>query len=102
MFDPDSRYAGLPVAVLSVPQPDGTERQVRYVRRRFVPPVPASAEARPLEHVVRVGDRLDNVAARYLGNPTQYHRLCDANLALAPAELTEELGRVILVPSGGR
>ena len=35
------------------------------------------------------GDRLDNVSAQYLGDPEQFWRLCDANNAMEPEELTE-------------
>ncbi len=69
---------------------DGTE--VVYLRRRFVPP-PESLFALMPEHVVVQGDRLDNIAARYLGDPEQFWRICDANRAMRPAALTEELGR---------
>ena len=50
------------------------------------------------------GDRLDNIAARYLGDPELFWRLCDANVALRPTELTETIGRRILItlPEGMR
>jgi hypothetical protein len=52
--------------------------------------------------VVAQGDRLDNLAARYLGDPEQYWRLCDANRALRPDELIETVGRQlrITLPQG--
>ena len=40
-------------------------------------------------HTVAEGDRLDNLAAAYLGDPQQYWRLCDANGAMRPDELIE-------------
>ena len=45
------------------------------------------------EHVVVSGDRLDNLAARYLGDPEVYWLLCDANRALRTDELIEAIGR---------
>jgi hypothetical protein len=42
-------------------------------------------------------DRLDNVAARYLGDPTQFWRICDTNYVFSPSELTDTVGRVITI-----
>jgi hypothetical protein len=94
MFERTSRYYGIDTATISTTDPDGRERVVSYVRRRVIP----SYDDQPtlVEHVVEEGDRLDNVTARYLGDPTQFWLLCDANLALRPDEL-EEIGRVIRV-----
>ena len=39
------------------------------------------------------GDRLDNLAAKYFGDPELFWRLCDANGALRPDELIEIIGR---------
>ena len=54
------------------------------------------------EHVVTQGERLDNIAAQYLGDPEAYWRLCDANNAMRPEELTETIGRQlrITLPQG--
>ena len=38
------------------------------------------------------GDRLDNITAKYLGDPEQFWRMCDANGAMRPEELTETIG----------
>jgi hypothetical protein len=46
---------------------------------------------------VTQGERLDNITARYLGDPLQFWRLCDANGALDPEELTDETGRTIAI-----
>jgi len=90
LFPPTSRYAGLAVATLQ--QPDGTT--LVYVRRRFI----SSPERFALlqEHVVVEGERLDNLAAAYIGDPEQFWRLCDANAVLAPEEL-ETPGRVMRI-----
>ena len=95
-FPPTSRYAATETAAWV--GPDG--RTVVYLRRRFVPPPERFA---PLaEHVVTQGDRLDNIAAEHLGDPEQFWRICDANVALRPDELTEVLGRRlrITLPEG--
>ncbi len=96
LFPPESRYHG--IAAVQVTQSDGTV--VVYLKRRFVPP-PENFSLL-LEHTVSGGDRLDNLAAHYIGDPTQYWRICDANGAIRPAELTEIVGKVlnITLPEG--
>jgi hypothetical protein len=44
------------------------------------------------------GDRLDLLAFRYLGDPEQFWRICDTNLALLPDELTKRPGTRLLLP----
>jgi hypothetical protein len=92
MFDPTSRYYNLRTATLTVIRRDGTPVEVRYLQRRFIPS--ADDETILLEHTFTQGERLDNVTARYLDDPTQFWRVCDANLVLRPEEL-ELTGRVI-------
>ena len=48
------------------------------------------------------GERLDNLAAQYIGDSELFWRICDANRAMRPAELTETLGRLlrITLPEG--
>lgn len=94
MFEPTSRYARLAVKKLIVTDPDGEPREIRYVERRFLPP---DAGTTLVEHVVAQGDRLDNVTAKYLGDPAQFWRVADANDTLRPEELTEEVGRRITI-----
>lgn len=94
MFTRTSRYYGLPTAERE--GPDG--RAIVYVRRRFLPPLGRGAVL--AEHSVIQGDRLDNVTARYLGDPEQFWRVADANTAMRPDELTAEdrLGDLIVIP----
>jgi hypothetical protein len=96
LFPPSSRYYGVAAAQMSLP--DGTT--VVYLRRRFLPPPENFALLQ--EHVVAAGDRIDNIAAHYLGDPLQYWRICDANRAVRPAELTDTAGRRlrITLPEG--
>jgi hypothetical protein len=86
IYPPTSRYYGIAAAQLT--RSDGTT--VAYLQRRFVPPPENFATLQ--EHSVADGDRVDNLAARYLGDPLQYWRICDANRAMRPAELTETVG----------
>lgn len=48
------------------------------------------------QHRFVAGDRLDNIAAKYLGDPEQFWRLCDSNNAMEPEEL-EEVGLSIRI-----
>lgn len=91
LFPPASRYYGLASAQWTAP--DGST--VTYIKRRFVPP--SERFATLAEHLVVEGDRVDTLAARYLGDPEQYWRLCDANGAMSPAELTEVAGRFVRI-----
>ena len=91
-FPPNSRYHG--TAVVRRRLADGVERA--WLRQRF-PPDPDTL-ATVEEHEVKAGERLDNIAADRLGDPEQFWRLCDANRALRPDELTEAPGRRLRVP----
>lgn len=92
MFDHTSRYFSLETADFALP--DG--RSVRYVRRRFLP----QGAALPLlaEVFVAQGERIDVLTARTLGDPLAFWRICDANDAMDPQELTAEPGRAVRVP----
>jgi hypothetical protein len=95
-FPPTSRYALTPTT--SLVRADGTV--VTYLKRRFVPP-PENLALLQWHRVVQ-NEWLDNIAAQYLGDPEQFWRLCDANRALRPEELTETIGRKlrITLPEG--
>ncbi len=92
MFDPASRYH--PLATVTRTEPDG--RVLTYKRRRFLP----RGRAMPVltEVVTTEGERLDQIAARTLGDPEQYWRICDANDAMNPADLLRPAGRRVRVP----
>ncbi|HXT63366.1 MAG TPA: LysM domain-containing protein [Pyrinomonadaceae bacterium] len=96
MFSVTSRYYVL--EQVKYETADG--RKIVYVRRRFVPP--ADRFALLTEHTVTQGDRLDNITANYLGDAEQFWRVCDANSAMRPDELTETVGRKlrITLPEG--
>ncbi len=95
-FSPASRYFGIETSQFELP--DG--RTVVYVRRRLVPP-PERFDLLH-EHVVKEGERLDIITALELGDPEQFWRVCDANGAMRPEELTETAGRRlrITLPEG--
>jgi hypothetical protein len=90
-FPPTSRYFAIEIAESQAP--DG--RTIKYLLRRFVPPPEGFTTL--VEHTVRQGERLDNITAQYLGDPEQFWRVCDANAAMRPDELTETIGRRIRI-----
>jgi hypothetical protein len=85
-FSPTSRYAGISTAVHRTA--DG--REIVHLTRRTVPRPETLAQV--TDHLVHAGDRLDNLAAQYLGDPEQFWQLCDANGAFEPAALVAEPG----------
>jgi hypothetical protein len=96
LFPPTSRYHNIETATLETA--DGKE--IVYLKRRFVP----SPDRFTLlqEHAVVEGDRLDNITALYLDDPLQFWRICDANNAMNPPDLTTEIARRlrITLPEG--
>jgi hypothetical protein len=97
-FPADSRYYGS--ATLKYTAPDG--QVITYLARRIVPQPGAPNFAIIARHTVRQDDRLDLIAAKYLGDPLIFWLLCDANGAIAPNDLLSEPGRVlaIVTPQG--
>jgi hypothetical protein len=96
MFEPISRYYNIETVKMTVGDDGGGEpRVVSYKRRRIIPS--GEALATLVEHAVVQGDRLDNMAASYLGDPEQFWRICDANNVLRPEELIEEIGRTVKI-----
>ena len=97
-FPTDSRYYAS--STLTYTTPDG--QTITYLARRLVPQPGAPNFATVAQHTVTHGDRLDLLAAHYLGDPLLFWLLCDANGALRPDELVETPGTVlnITMPQG--
>jgi len=90
-LSPTSRYFNIEKTTIET----GDGKTYAYLRRRFLPQPENFTTLQ--EHVVVQSDRIDNVTARYLGDPLQFWRVCDANRAMRPDELTEEIGRRIRI-----
>lgn len=90
-FEPTSRYYGKQLT--SSVTVDG--ETIIHTTRRFVPP--ADNFSLLQFHFVESGDRLDNIAHRYLGDAEQYWKLCDANSVDKPDELVEEVGTAVRI-----
>jgi hypothetical protein len=97
-FPADSRYYGS--STLQYTTPNG--QAVTYLARRFVPHPGAPNFSTVAQHTVKQGDRLDLLAANYLGDPLMFWLLCDANGAVRPDELVATPGKVlnITTPQG--
>lgn len=96
LFPPTSRYHGVETTTYKT----ADTQEIVYLKRRFVPSADRFVTLQ--EHPVVEGDRLDNITALYLNDPLQFWRLCDANNAMIPSELTAEIGRRlrITLPEG--
>lgn len=92
MIDAESRYHGL--ETLNYRRADGAD--IAYVSRRFIADGRRLAIA--LETSVGAEDRLDQIAARHLGDPLLFWRICDANNALSPWELVMRPGESLRIP----
>ncbi len=92
-FPTDSRYYGF--STLTFITPAG--QSVSYLARRIVPQPGAPNFATVAQHTVVQGDRLDLIAAKYLGDPLLFWLICDANGAMRPGELIETPGSVIAI-----
>jgi nucleoid-associated protein YgaU len=90
--NPNSPYYGAEVEDLTLP--DGTP--VKYLARRLLPQ--SAVYTATTTYVVADGDRLDNLAQRFLGDPSLYWMICDANGATDPNELTAQPGQMIDIP----
>jgi nucleoid-associated protein YgaU len=97
-FPTDSRYYGS--ATQQYTAPGG--QTITYLARRLVPQPGAPNFATVAQHTVRQGDRLDLIAAKYLGDPLIFWLLCDANGAIRPSDLVKTPGSVlsITMPQG--
>ena len=96
LFTATSRYFGTATSALT--RADGVV--VVYLKRRFLP----APERFQLiqEHAVIQGERLDTIAATFLGDPEHFWRLADANRAMKPEALVQTVGRRlrITLPEG--
>ncbi len=92
MFEETSRYYSLETEIYETA--DG--RIIKYKKQRFLP------QGKNLSLLVNVtvneGNRLDLIAAQTIGDSEQFWRICDANNAMNPFDLTTEVGKTLRVP----
>jgi hypothetical protein len=96
LFTSTSRYYGMDTETLTTT--DGTI--IIYLRRRFLPSLDSFQLLQ--EHTVTQGERLDNIAAKFLGDPELFWRIADANGAMRPEDLVQTVGTTlkITLPQG--
>jgi hypothetical protein len=87
MFDPNSRYAKAEIYVVT----DSRGRQVAVIA-----PFPPPNQALLGIHLLRQGERLDLLAAKYLNDPAGFWRITEQNNVMLPEALTEK--REIEIP----
>jgi hypothetical protein len=92
-FPTDSRYYNF--STLTYTTPAG--QQISYLGRRIVPQPGPPNFATIAAHTVHHGDRLDLIAAKYLGDPLMFWLICDANGAIEPESLVKTAGSVISI-----
>jgi len=91
LFPANSRYSGLETSTLTTA--DGVS--ISYVKRRFLPQPGSMAQVQ--SYTVIQGDRLDVIAGRYFGDAEQFWRICDANGAMRPGDLTATPGQALRI-----
>ncbi len=96
MFEYTSRYSQIENATLT----NENGQVIAYKKRRFLP----DGEKMQLlqEVTVTAGDRLDRIAAKLLGDPEQFWRICDANNAMYPFDLVTKPGSVLKIAVAGK
>lgn len=90
-FPADSRYYGSTTLIYVTPAGE----KITYLARRIVPQPGPPNFATIATHTVRQGDRLDLIAAKYLGDPLIFWLICDANGAIEPYDLVATAGKVL-------
>lgn len=92
-FPIDSRYYAFGVQQYIGP----TGVSIPYLQRRIVPQPGAPNYATINQYTVQQGDRLDRIAAKYLGDPLMAWLICDANGAIDPHDLVATPGSVLAI-----
>ena len=90
-FPTDSRYYNFSTLTYTMP----TGEQISYLTRRIVPQPGPPNFATVATHTVHQGDRLDLIAAKYLGDPLMFWLICDANGAIEPETLVQTPGTTV-------
>jgi hypothetical protein len=95
MLKPGSRYQALSVKPNAYTDANG--RTILYLPRRFLPA--SASTSMPAQVLATSMERLDQLAARTLGDPEQFWRLCDANDAMNPFDLIHDSDGRLRLPA---
>lgn len=66
---------------------------IRYKGMRIIPDTPAYTR-----HRIQFGERLDHIAHIFYQDPARFWRICDANGAMWPDDLTSDADRTLWIP----
>jgi hypothetical protein len=92
MFFKGSRYEKVEEHTIT----DQKGRVLRYKKTRFIPVLkPGTPSA---TYAIKQGERLDHIAHRAYRDPERFWRICDANKAMWPDDLTATPGKKIEIP----
>ncbi|MGH1377014.1 MAG: LysM domain-containing protein [Alphaproteobacteria bacterium] len=97
-FLPDSRYSNIETSE----ETDDAGREVKYVRRRFIPQEESFSQTGVYE--IKSSDRPDLIAHEIFKDAKAFWRACDANGVMHPEVLVKTEGDVLRVtlPEGIR
>ncbi len=90
-YDRTSRYYGSETDT----HLDEDGQKIAFLKRRFLPQ--GTSMPLLLQVTVKSDDRLDLISGRVYGAPEQFWRICDANNAMNPFDLTDTMGNVLRV-----
>lgn len=90
MFFQGSRYEKVETSEWT----DASGQPRRFKQTRYIVE-PVSSEL----HTITQGERVDQIAHRYLQDPERFWRIADANLVVEPESLTERPGQTIRIPT---
>lgn len=89
MFFKGSRYTQVKDHTIT----DSEGRVNHYKGIRFIPQTDGQ-----MEYTISEGERLDHIAFNFYKDSEQFWRICDANEASIPDDLTSEPGKTIRIP----
>ncbi|BAV06600.1 LysM domain-containing protein [Filimonas lacunae] len=78
---------------------DENGRNIIYLRRRFIQAPEKYTVLQ--EYTVKEGDRLDNIAASFIGDATQFWQLADANNVMKPEEMAVAGNKINITQPAG-
>ena len=88
VFFKGSRYADVGEAEIAI-----GDKTIRYKKIRIIPETTAHTS-----HTVAEGERLDHIAFAYYSDAQRFWRICDANYATWPDEVTSAPGMSLRIP----
>lgn len=92
MFDPTSRYYDLAVQTENL----SNGQYIAFTGRRFLPPLEKNTVVATVN--LTASDRLDTLAASFLGDPLLFWCICDANNTMNPLTALQPGQSLLIAP----